>query len=190
MTRKFSDTDVEDEDDDVDVDAEMADAETFTPDSASRLPRTTNTRRQTVHISRDSLFSSMEISDPGSTTTIIGLGDETVTDRNVGNELSKRSTSNSAMSLTGILEPTDTKKLPNLGQAFEQTRDEVDGPDWMTDDEMLSNAPVENRSKDKSTRRKSSATCLDDLEALGAKVLEMNLEGLVYPLTGCSVSMH
>jgi hypothetical protein len=188
FTRKFSDTDFEDDD----ADVEMADAETFTPDSASRAPRTTNTRRQTIHISHDSLFSSMEVSDPGSMTTITGIparasGDDTATGRNVGNELSNRSGSSSIMSLTGILEPTDVNKLPHLGQAFEQTRDDVDEPDWTTDDEMLSKALAENRPKDKSTRKKSSATCLDDLEALGAKVSEMNLEGLVHPSTGRSV---
>ena len=175
--------------DDSDSDVEMADAETFTPDSASRAPRTTNTRRQTVHISQDSLFSSMELSDSGSLSTITGITtrpscDDTATDRN---ELSNRSASNSVMSLTGILEPTNTNKLPNLDQAFEQPCDGVDGLDWMTDDETVA---TENRPKDKSTRKISSATCLDDLDALGAKVSEMNLEGIVHPSVGRFVSKY
>ena len=190
FTQEFSDTDVEDED--MDADVEMADAEAFTPDSASRAPRTTNSRRQTLHVSHDSLFSSMEISDSGSAPTITGIpalvsSDDATADRN---GLSNRSTSNSVMSLTGILEPTDTNKLPDLGQAFEQTRDDAGGPDWMTDDEMVSNTLAENRPRGKSTRKKSSATSLDDLEALGAKVSKMNLEGPVHSLEVCFVSKY
>ena len=184
LTQKFSDTDVEGED------VEMADAETFTPDSASRAPRITNTRRQTVHISHDSLFSSMEISNSGSVSTVTGIptqassGDTgTAVNRNVGNELPNCSASNSVMSLTGVLEPTDdTNKLLNLGQAFEQTRNDVGWSGWMNGNDTASNTHTENRPKDKNTRKRTSATCLDDLEALGAKVSEMNLEGLVHLL--------
>lgn len=182
MTRKFSDTDADDED----VDVDMADAEPFTPDSASRAPHTTNSRRQTIHISHDSLFSSMEVSDSGSTTIGIPARGDIATDGIVGNELSNRPASDSVMSLTGILKPTDTNKLPNLGQAYEQTSDDAGGPDWMTDDETTSIPLVENRPKDKSAHKRSSATYLEDLEALGAKVSKMNLEGLVHPLADCS----
>ncbi|KAF9647424.1 hypothetical protein BDM02DRAFT_2703435 [Thelephora ganbajun] len=171
---KFLDTDIEGDDEDV----EMADAEAFTPDSASRAPRTTNTRRQTVHVSHDSLFSSMEISDSGSVSTITGIltrapGDDTAVNRN---ELSNGTGLTSAMSLTGILEPTDTDKLPTLGRAFEHTRDDAGGFDWMADDEKVSNALAEDQPKDRNTRKKPATPCLDDLEALGAKVSEMNLE--------------
>jgi len=177
LTRKFLDTDIEDSDEDV----EMADAEAFTPDSASRAPRSTKTRRQTVHISHDSLFSSMEIFDSSSASTITGIparssGENTAVDRNMGNEISNRTAHTSAMSLTGILEPTNTNKLLTLGQAFKPTHDDVGGYDWMADGERMSNALGEDRPKDK--RKKS--TCLDDLEVLGAKVSEMNLEGLVF----------
>ena len=126
----------------------------------------------------------MEISNSGSVSAIAGIpidvsGYGTTADRTVGNELPSRSASNSVMSLTGVLEPTDTNKLPILGQAFEQSHDDAGGSDWMTDNEMVPNALIENRPKLKSSRKKSSATCIDDLEALGAKVSEMNLEGLV-----------
>jgi len=192
LIQKFLDTDSEDGDEDV----EMADADTFTPDSASRAPRSTKTCRQTVHISHDSLFSSMEIFDSNSASTIIGIparasGENTAVGRDLGNEISSRTAHSSAMSLTGILEPTDTNKLPTLGQAFEPTQDDAGGFDWMADDERVSNALGEDRPKDKNTRKKSTATCLDDLEALGAKVSEMNLEGFVLHLAaGCSALMY
>jgi len=179
LIQKFLDTDVEGEDEDV----EMADAGTFTPDSASRAPRSTKTRRQTARLSHDSLFSSMEISDSASGSTIIGIptrvsGANTVVDRSAGSELSDRTALTSAMSLTGILEPTDVNKLPTFGQTFEPTHDNAGDFGWMTDDERVSNALAEDKPKGRSTRKKL-ATCLDDLEVLGAKVSEMNLEGLV-----------
>ena len=185
MAQKFLDTDIEDEDEDV----EMADAGAFTPDSA---PRSAGTRRQTVHISHDSLFSSMEISNSGSASTITSVparvsGSNTMVDRNLGNELSSHTALTSVMSLTGILEPTDTNKLPIFGQPFEPTHDDAGRFDWMADGERVSNALAGNQPKGRSVRKKST-TCLDDLEILGAKVSEMNLEGLV-PVEFCSVSI-
>lgn len=178
MTQMFLDTDIEDED------TEMADAGAFTLDSASRAPRSAGNRRRTVHLSHDSLFSSMELSDSGLASTITGIpthvsGASATVDRNTGNELSSNNTALTfAMSLTGILEPTDTNKLPTLGQPFEPTHDDAGGFDWMADDDMVSNALAGGKPKDRSTHKKS-ITCLDDLEMLGAKVSEMNLEGLV-----------
>jgi hypothetical protein len=176
LTRKFLDADTEGDDEDV----EMADAETFTPDSASRLPHSTKTRRQTVHISHDSLFSSMEISD----STIAGIPTRasrknTTVDQEMEDGTSDRTARTSAMSLTGILEPTGTDNLPTLGRASESTYDDADGLDWMTGGENVSNAFTKDQYKEKSARKRSAANCLDDLEALGAKVSEMNLEGVV-----------
>jgi hypothetical protein len=188
MIQKFFGTDTED-----DEDVEMADAGAFTPDSASRVPRSAGTRRQTVHVSHDSLFSSMEISDSGSASTITGIptrlsGASTTTDRNTGNELSSHTALTSAMSLTGILDPTDTNKLLTLGQPFEPTHDDAAGFDWMADDERVSNALAGDKPKDRRAHKKSVA-CLDDLEILGAKVSEMNLEGLV-PMEFCFASKY
>ena len=186
MTQMFLDTDIEDEDED----AEMADAGAFTPDSASRAPRSAGTRRRTVHVSHDSLFSSMEVSGSGLASTITGIPAHvsrasTTVDRSTGNELSSNNTALTyAMSLTGILEPTDTNKLPTLGQPFEPTHDDAGGFDWMADDEIVSNALTGDKPKDRSTHRKS-ITCLDDLEILGAKVSQMNLEGLVLGIFFC-----
>lgn len=176
LARKFLDTDIEDEGEDV----EMADAEPFTPDSASRAPRPTNARRQTVHVSHDSLFSSMEISDSGSASTITCIPAPFSSDQNMGNESSNSTALTSVMSLTGTFEPTDASKLPNLAQAFEQTQDEAGGFDWMPGEEEVPNALVEDQPKSRSTHRKTSTACLDDLEVLGAKVSEMNLEGLAH----------
>ena len=189
MTQKFLDTDVEDED----VDVEMADDGAFTPDSASRALHSAGTRRRTVHVSHDSLFSSMEVSDSASAPTITGIpirvsGANTMVDLNLGNKPSNHTALTSAMSLTGILEPTVTDGLPTLGQPFEQTHDDAGGFDWMADDERVSNALAGDQPKDRSTRKKS-ATCVDDLEMLGAKVSEMNLEGLV-PMRLCFASKY
>ena len=189
FTQKFSDTDVEG---DV-ADVEMADAYGSTADSASRAPCSTKTRRQTVHVSHDSLFSSMEISDSGSASTITGIpagasGKNTTADRNMGNEPSGCTALTSAMSLTGILDPTDTNKLLTLGQAFDPTRDDAGGPDWMADDESVPNFPTKNQPKNRSPYKLSTANCLDDLEVLGAKVSEMNLEGLVRLVASFSAS--
>jgi len=189
MAQRFLDTDIGDGDED----AEMADAGAFTPDSASRAPHSAGTRRRTIHVSRDSLFSSMEVSDSGLASAITGIpirisGANTTVDRNTGNELASNTALTSAMSLTGILEPTDTNKLSTLGQPFEPTRDDAGGFDWMADDERVSNVLAENQPKDRSPHKKS-VTCLDDLEILGAKVSEMNLEGLV-PIKLCSALGH
>jgi hypothetical protein len=181
LTQKFSDTDVEGDDEDV----EMADAESFTPDSASRVPRSTKSRRQTVHVSRDSLFSSMEISNSGSVSTITGV--PTRASGNTGNKLSDSTALTSAMSLTGILGPTDTNKLPTLGQAFEPTRDDASELGSMCGDERVSSVLTKSQPKDGNTYKRSTATCLEDLEALGTKVSEMNLEGLVRFVAGCPV---
>ena len=188
LTKRFLDTDTEDEDEDV----EMADAGMFTPDSASRAPCPTRTRRQTVHISHDSLFSSMEISDSVVEPTITGIpanasGANTMVDQNTGDELSNRTALTSAMSLTGILEPTDTNKLPTLGQALELTEDDTCRSDWMAD-EKASNAVAGALPKERSTHKKAT-TCLDDLEVLGARVAKMNLEGFSFTVP-CSGSRY
>jgi hypothetical protein len=88
------------------------------------------------------------------------------------------------MSLTGILEPTETNKHPTLGQAFEPTHDDTGGFDRTADDENVSNVLTKDQPKEGSSRKRSTATCLDDLEALGAKVSEINLEGFVYLSSG------
>ncbi|KAF9785202.1 hypothetical protein BJ322DRAFT_1108660 [Thelephora terrestris] len=168
LAQKFLDTDVED--------VEMADAEPFTPDSASRMPRTSKSRRQTVHVSHDSLFSSMEISDSSSASTITCVPAPVSSDRNTGNESSTSTALNSLMSLTGTLEPTDAKGLLNLSPAFGQAPDDAGGIDWMADQEGVPNALAEDQRKGQSSHRRSSSACLDDLEALGTKVSEMNLE--------------
>ena len=189
LARRLLDTDAEDEDEDV----EMADAEASIPDSASRAPRTTKTRRQTVRISHDSLFSSMEVSDSGSASTITGVSarapsDDTAVNPSSGNGSPDPTALSSVMSLTGTFEPTNTNKFPDLGQPFEDPRDHISDCDWMADDERVSNALMKDQPKDRSARKKSSAACLDDLEALGAKVSEMNLEGLVYFVVNRSAS--
>ena len=178
LTRKFSDTDIEVDNEDVEM------AEIFTPDSASRVPRSTKTRRQTVHVSHDSLFSSMEISDSGSVSTVTGIptrasGKNATAGQNIGNELPECTALTSAMSLTGILDPTDTNKL--------STHDDAGGFKWMADDEGFPNVLPKDHSKDGSARKRSTATCLDDLEALGTKVSEMNL-GLIHSVAGYSTS--
>ena len=185
LAQKFSGVDVEGYDEDV----EMTDAEGFTPDSASRIPRPTKPRRQTVHVSRDSLFSSMEISGPGSVSTITGIpthasGDNAAVDRNMESKLPGSAALTSAMSLTGILDPTDTDKLPTLGHAFEPTRDDAGGLGRTADGKTTSTAHTRDQLKDGSARKRSTATYLDDLEVLGTKVSEMNLEGLVHLLAG------
>lgn len=162
---------------------EMADAGAFTPDSASRAPCSTQTRRQTVHISHDSLFSSMEISNSASESTLTGTpanisGASTMVDQDTGNELSNRTALTSTMSLTGILEPTDTNKLPTLGRVLEPTHDDACGSDWMAD-ERASNVVAGDLLKGRNTRKKAT-TCLDDLEVLGARVAKMNLEGFSF----------
>ena len=176
----FSDTDGEGDNEDV----EMADAESFIPDSASRAPSSDNARRQTVHVPHDSLFSSMEISGSGSASTITGIptrasGEDTTAGRNMGNGLPDCTALTSTMSLTEILDPTDINKLPTLKRAFEPAHDNTGG---FAGDESLSNIFTKDRPKDGSTRKTSSTTCLDDLESLGAKVSEMNLEGLCLAL--------
>ena len=188
LTKRFLDTDTEDEDEDV----EMAEAGAFTPDSASRAPFSSQTRRQTVHISHDSLFSSMEISDSAVEPTITGIpanasGPNIRVNRNTENEPSNHTALTSTMSLTGILEPTDTNKLPDLGQALELTQDDAYRSDWM-DDERVSNAVAGDPPKERSTRKKAT-TCLDDLEVLGARVAKMNLEGLSFTVP-CSGSRY
>jgi len=178
FTQKFLDTDIEGDDEDV----EMADDETFTPDSASRAPRSTKSRRQTVHLSHDSLFSSLEVFKSGSVSTITGVS----TRASGKNSTPDRTALTSTMSLTGIHDPTDTNKIPALGQTLEPTHDDACAIDWMADDESMLNTPARDEPKDGSTRKRSTTTCLDDLEALGAKVSEMNLEGLVHIVAGCS----
>ena len=187
LTQKLSGVDVQGSDEDV----EMTDAEGLTPDSASRIPRPTKTRRQTVHVSHDSLFSSMDISGPGSVPTIAGIpirtsGENTTVNQNTGNGLSLSDSTalTSAMSLTGILDPTDTSKLPTLRQAFEPTHDDASGINRTTGDSGVANILTKGPPKDVSARKRSTATCLDDLEVLGAKVSEMNLEGLVHLVVG------
>lgn len=188
LIQEFLDTDMEYDDEDV----EMADAGAFTPDSASRAPRSTKTRRQTVHISHDSLFSSTEISNSGSVSTATGIptcvSGANTSVQNMGNEPSNRTALTSAMSLTGILEPTDTNKLLTPGKVFEPTHDDAGGFDWMADDERASDALAGDQPKGRSIRKKHSV-CLDDLEVLGAKVSEMNLEGFV-PVIFCSASKY
>ena len=166
----------------------MADAEAFTPDSASRAPHSTKSRRQTVRISHDSLFSSMEVSNSGSVSTVTGKN--TTVDQSMGKELPNSTMLTSAMSLTGILEPTDANKLLTLEQAFEPTRGGAGGFGWTAGGEGASDVLTEGRVKGRSTRKRSAATCLDDLEALGAKVSEMNLEGLVGLVTARPASMY
>ena len=105
LAQKLSGADVQGSDEDVD----MTDAESFTPDSASRIPHPTKTRRQTVHVSHDSLFSSMEISGSGSASTISSIptrtsGGNATIDQSTGNGLSDSTAVTSAMSLTGILD--------------------------------------------------------------------------------------
>ena len=164
----------------------MADAEASTPDSASRAPHSTKSRRQTIRISHDSLFSSMEVSNSGSASTVTGKN--TTLDQSIGNELPNSTILTSAMSLTGILEPTDANKLPTLEQAFEPTHSGAGGFGWMAGSEGVSDALTEGRAKGR--HKKSSATCLDDLEALGAKVSEMNLEGFVGLVTARPASIY
>jgi len=185
LTQKFSGADVEGDDEDV----EMTDAEGFTPDSASRIPHPTKSRRQTVHVSHDSLFSSMEISGSESASTITGipartLCKNTTVNQNTGNGLSDSTSLTSAMSLTGILDPTDTSKLPTLRQAFGPTPDDASRTGRTTDDNGASNVLTKDLPKTANTRKRSTAACLDDLEVLGAKVSEMNLEGLVHLVAG------
>ena len=176
---KFLDTDVEDED----VDVEMTDAEPFTPDSASRAPRLTKNRRQT-HIAHDSLFSSMDITGSGSGSTITSIPPRTSNEQNMGGGLSDDTGLTSAMSLTRTLEPTDPIKLPDLGQGSVAPPDDV-GRFGVTDDQNVSNAPAQDQPR--GTRKKSSAACLDDLEVLGDKISEMNLEGFARFVSICSM---
>lgn len=180
LAQRISDTDIEGDDEDV----EMADAENLTPDSASRVPRPTKLRRQTVHVSRDSLFSSMEISDSRSVSTITGIsarssGGNATVDRNMRNVLPDSTALTSTMSLTGILDPTDTNRLSTLGQAFEPIHDNAGGFSRTTDDGSVSSSLTKGQPKDGRTCKRSTVTYLEDLEALGTKVSEMNLQGLV-----------
>ena len=179
LIRRFLDADAEDED------VEMADAEPSTPDSASRAPNITKTRLQTVHISRDSLFSSMEISGSGSASTITGApvhvsGDQTVGDKSPGSTMLA-----SVMSLTRTLDPTDNIKFPNLCQTSEQTCGATGEFDRMLGDDGVSNTLAGSQLGNKSTRNRSPGSCLDDLEALGARVSEMNLEGFARSILTC-----
>jgi hypothetical protein len=89
------------------------------------------------------------------------------------------------MSLTGTLEPTDAKGLLNLSPTFGQAHDDAGGIEWMADEEGVPNVLAEDQRRGQSSYRKSSLACLDDLEALGTKVSEMNLEGLAHPIACC-----
>ena len=185
LIQQLSGVDVEGNDEDV----EMTDAGRFTPDSASRIPRPANTRRQTVHVSHDSLFSSMEISDAGSVSTVTSIparssGKNTTVDRDMTNGLSDPTALTSAMSLTGILDPTDTNGLPTLGRVFEPTQNDAGRLGRAVDGNGTSNILMTDPLKDGGIRKRTTATCLDDLEALGTKVSEMNLEGLVHFMAG------
>ena len=150
---------------------------------------------KTVRVLHNSPFSSMEISGFGSASTISSIptrasGENATVNQSTGNGLSDSTAVASVMSFTGILDPTDTSKLPTLRQTFEPTHDNASGPNRKTGDNGVSNILMKDPPEDVSTRKRSTTTCLDDPEVLSAKVSEMNLKGLVHPPASVVVSKH